>query len=383
MKPWRGWTRLILLCAATACRAGGPTTPEPSSVNVGFRWLWFSAGDGVDGGVPPSEADGGAVAEDGGGATVDGGAIPPVTVPSPLRYALAWVVNDRPDGGRGHWITTAGGPIGDMEQGLTVDLVMPSAEEIRLLSPTESVLLHAQVTTSATTGYPVVVVRPRIVIYEDVDEDGSFCPATSGCTGIDRVLGVVAQSSEIAAVLDVEATLHSLSVNRAQDYYAASGGRFTPFIAVTSETPARASIWQTQLSMFLDGWSYPDLPVECARISAGAQAPLRSFFVDIQASGMTCSVDRSSTCAVVALSDLSPPTLDSQRTTRFRREARCQVWADVQTLTVTEQNPAGVVGLSSVSPGACLGRIDVREATYVASVRALPPWWPCGTQIPL
>jgi hypothetical protein len=379
MKPPRAWTRLVplvLLCATTACRTGGPTVPESSSVNVGFQWLLPTGSNGA----PLAGIDGGLAAEDGGAPVDGGGRLAPIAVPSPLRYVLAWAVKDQADAGVGRWIATAGGPIGDLEQGVVVDLVMPSAEEVRLLSPRENVSLRPREAASTTSS--VAMARPRILIYEDADEDGRFCPASPGCTGGDRVLGIAGQSSEIAAVLDLEAALPSLSVSSAQAFYAASGGRFTPFIAVTSETPAHITLWQPQLLLFLDGWSYPDIPVACARISGGTQVPRRSFFIDALAVGVACPLEYLDTCEVVALSAIPAPAVDWQRTTRFARTAHCQASGDLQILTVTEQTPVGIAGLFGVDRGVCQGRIDAREATYIASPRALPPWWPCGTQVP-
>jgi hypothetical protein len=386
----RAWARLALLCVASACTTSGPTGPEPSSVNVGFRWLTSFEDFKGDGGVPSTETDGGplpedasVMEEDSGTTVVEDGGVGAVTVPSPLRYALAWLVQDSPDAGPGHWITTAGGPIPDLQQGVLVDLVMPAAEQRRLLSPTETAYLRGKDTTSSSPGHPIVVARPRIVIYEDVDEDGAFCPASAGCAGRDRVLGVAYQNSEILAVLDLDATLRSLSVGSAQDFYAASGGRFTPFVAARSETPSQLTVWSTHVSFLLDGWSYPDLPVQCARIGATSSTVHRFDHVDVQAIGVACSVDGLFDCEIVALHDLAPPQLDFQRSTRLRRQARCQARGDWQRLTVTEQTPVGVVAVSGTNPGICVGRIDVSEANYVAASNALPPWWPCGTQIPL
>ena len=375
MKRARGSSWLAVLGLAAACSAGGPKSPEPSSVVVGLHWLPPPAGVGtVDAGL----------ALDGGW---DGGAenVPP-TVTSPLRYALLWVTRAGADGGAGRVLATDDGPLASLDESFTLRLVMPPADVVRGLVPIESITFLGPMGPSEGSVATVPAYYPKLVIYEDVDQDGSFAPDGLDGPGRDRVLGIAYQSATIAAVLDPDATLKAIGEGFADRYYAASDGRFTPFVEVASDSSA--TDWQPTLSLTLDGWSYPGLPQECRRIEASGENATHAYLVDGAAGGVSCAALTSSSavdaCEVVSLQSLTPPAVTPERTLQLWRTAHCARSGDLQLLSVSELVPAVDAGgrPTFIELDICAGTIDVSENTLVASSSSLPIWWPCGATVP-
>jgi hypothetical protein len=303
----------------------------------------------------------------------DGGSS--VTIVSPLRYAIVWEVYvDYP---QVKPIETADGPVPALGQPFPVSLLMPPVAVARDLASDEQITIANR---SQRASFP------RIVVYEDVDQSDSFTPGPPDGTAGDRVLGIVYQTSEIAALLDLESMLKAMPLGSASDYYAASGGRFTPFVAVGDG--AYAIVWQPQLTLVLDGWSYPGLPAGCRRLSAVAEARSRTYWIDA-AADTTCAETAFgpsvAACAVMALQGLPAPALAPVQTLELRRTVRCEADGDMQVLRVTESEPSATStgGASVYTPaGVCTQSISVHESVYLASASDLPTWWPCGTVIP-
>jgi len=365
------WPWLSALWLASACSTGGPKALEPSSVVVTLLGPQTAGQLVPDGGSP---IDGG----------WDGGAVlPPLAIASPLRYALVWATQAQGDGGSGRLLATDDGPLLSIDDVFTLRLVMPPPDVVRELGPRTSVTFSSLSQTTSVAAY-----LPKLVIYEDVDQDGSFTSSGLDGPGQDRVLGIASESAIIAAVLDPEAALKAMPEDSVGDYYAATGGQFTPFVQVTDQSIA--ANWQSTVFLTPDGWSYGSLPVECRSIEAGAWVTVRSYLVDAAAGGVLCAALTSSTevdtCRVVALQDIDAPVLTPQQTPELRRTARCLASGDVQLLTVTESMPEPTgAGASPYYPGlnVCPAVIDNNETTYIASSSALPTWWPCGVLVPL
>jgi len=372
VKRMRGSAWLAMF-GLVGCSTGGPKTPEPSSVMVTVYWLGAPVGGlTLDAGV----------ALDGGW---DGGVglISP-TLTSPLRYALLWTTWVEGDGGAGRVLATDDGPLPSLDESFTLRLVMPPSDVAQALVPRESITF-----ASPSLGYTVTVPAyyPRLVIYEDVDQDGSFAPDGLDGPAQDRVLGVAYQSADIAAVLDPEAALKAMPEGSVDRYYAATGGRFTPFVQAGSNSSAVD--WQPTLRLTLDGWSYPGLPQGCRRIVADGKRASHAYLVDAAADGVSCAVltasPEVSACQIVSLQTTDAPTVAPERTLHLWRTARCTRSGDLQLLSVSESVPALVDAggwPTYVELGICAGTVDVGEATYIAAGSALPVWWPCGSQVP-
>jgi hypothetical protein len=356
---------LAWLCAQ-ACSTSGPKVPEPSSVSISLTGLAQAVpADTVDASALPASA-------------VDGGTGSPVTLMSPLRYAIVWEVYDFADPGNlsVRPIETADEPVPAIDQPFPVSLVMPPAEAVKDLAYTEEIRL-------ANQSLPVFF--PRIVIYEDVDQSASFTRGASNGTG-DRVLGIAYQATEIAAVLDLENLLKAMPLDSAYIYYAASGGRYTPFVAVTSGW--YATPWQPLLSLVLDGWSYSDVAPACLRMTASKG--IRSSYYQIDTAAPTTCAEAAlgpnlAGCQVVTLQAITAPAIEALHTLRLRRTARCAVGAGTQLLIVSESGPSDAPAQGSVPSaiaGVCTTPISIYDRIYVASSSALPTWWPCGITIP-
>lgn len=141
-----------------------------------------------------------------------------VVTPASLRAAVVWVYPG------GYFVNedVAVGEVGATPIRLTLRLELPSEVVTAFADPQEDLEI-------ALFGTRVRVYRPRVLVYSD-DGDGLFSPTVLGAGGADKIVAIDESSPSVAAILDLEAALESMSLEETDLYYRVTGGLFTPFV---------------------------------------------------------------------------------------------------------------------------------------------------------
>jgi hypothetical protein len=291
---------------------------------------------------------------------------PPVAT-GPLRYAVAYSY------GSG-FAVTADEPI-EIGTTVSVPLVLPRGRWEAGVRPIESVTLPSLSTLE--------IYRPRLLVYEDVDQSGSLLPAgVEG--GSDRVLAIDTSSTgpSVAAVIDLDTALAQMTFEETEAYYAASGGRYTPFIRVQSAGGLMQLVDANKASPITLKLS--DSPVagehlRCRRDAVYLYGDPLSLATQVKAYVDT-GIDHISVCGTViadcsteAFASLPPPDLRDVDTAAHRRLAQCRSNGSFDVL---------VIHSAEMTCGQCMCNYVVSSEAYFAAVGVTPSWWPCGTAVP-
>jgi hypothetical protein len=316
---------MLGLALLASCDPGGPSKPEPSAVEVVLS----------DQRAAPSVA--------------------------PLRYAVVWTL------AQDEFVVTDDGPVGSPEERPLAKLELPSQATLQRLSPVEPLALSTRPSDELARAY-----RPRVVVYEDVDESADFAPNLRQSAGPDRVLGIDQDDRGIAALLDVEAALEALPMESQSFYYFATGGRFSAFLSVLSGTPLEPVSWSPNLGIVLDDTDYGALSLECLRPSFLPKLADTTIELGTGVDPALCGLFASS-CHTSDLNVLPAPDFASAMSDGFERTARCGRRDGLQALTIKERH---------ATCEECLCSNEMGSSVFVADAAQLPAWWPCGSQVP-
>jgi hypothetical protein len=229
-------------------------------------------------------------------------------------------------------------------------------------------------------GPGISVYRPRVVVFQDSNGNGTFeYPGIDGGVG-DRVLGVDGTVS-IAYVPDVEGMLASLGATATDRYYAATGGLFTPYLPVFVDGNGAIQLGDNvPIPIDVVEGDVPREDLGCERsvsedplsLSKAFQVP-GTYHVDLGLDATAICGGVTGTCVQEALTPLGPPALPPFRFDDHWYIVQCRQSGPLQSLLVFDARE---------TCGGCTcnwtGSLDVE----VAGSDALPPWWPCGNPLP-
>ncbi len=279
-----------------------------------------------------------------------------------VRYAVVFVLP-------GEFFVTADGPV-EFGAVMAVPLLAPGGDWPTRLGAREIAVLPSTL--------EIPIYRPRLVIYEDVDGSGSFHP-TIREGGVDRVLAVDGASSGpyIAIALDLDAALAKMSFEETQDYYAATGGVYTPFFRVQSEGGA-FRLWR-ELDAGPLRLTATDSPLAAEHLACNRQ-PIYVYGDPAEALPVTAHVDVAlspvevcgisiTSCAHEELEALAPPEISEVITYALRRNSQCRSNAWLEVL---------LVHTAKLSCGGCQCNYETTTHAYFAAPGGTPSWWPCG-----
>ncbi len=306
-----------------ACDPGGPTEPEPSSIGI---------------------------------VIIDHRQMPQ---PAALRYAVVW------SQGGGDLVVTDDGPLdGD---GTLATLALPHSSVLARVTPQELVVLSATHQAELEPAY-----RPRFVIYEDLDQSGDFAPALPDAAGPDHVWGIDGDDGGVAALFDTEAALEALPMEALDRYYAATGGHFSAFVAVSFDLPLDVRPWSPTLEVELDDTDYAALSLGCGRPLFSPQASELTVTLGPGVDPAYCGLFAAS-CDIAPLSELEPPEISPLSGPGQQRLARCFEHTGLQTLVIAEGH---------AWCDACACRRDFGYSVFATVAEERPEWWPCGGELP-
>jgi hypothetical protein len=229
-------------------------------------------------------------------------------------------------------------------------------------------------------GPGIPIYRPRIVVFQDTNGNGTFeYPGIDGGAG-DRVLGVDGTVS-IAYVPDVEGMLASLGASDTDRYYAATGGLFTPYLHVFVDGNGDIQLGDAlPVPIGISEGEVPREDLGCERsvqedplsLSKAFAVP-GTYHVDVGLDATAICGGLTGTCRQEPLTPLGPPALPAFFRDDHWYIVQCRQSGPLQSLLVFD---------AQQTCGACTcnwkGSLDVK----VAGSGALPPWWPCGNPLP-
>jgi hypothetical protein len=319
-----GWLAAVVV-ALVGCDPGGPDEPQGASVAWSMPDL-----DGVE-------------------------------VSGSLRFAVAWTYRRQEGFGL---LTTSDGPLDRSATSFEVFVDLPPAERREQVAPTERLFLgYTNNRPMSTTAY-----RPRFVVYEDRDENGSFNADVLDHHGPDRVLALEEEPASIAYVIDVESVFSELPFSRIESFYVATDGRFSSFVTVVdSGNMLELSIWDPQVRLELDDPEFLRHSLACMRPTVSTTSG-REVLLDEAVAPAMCGLDLAD-CRSVRLDEEPPPELPELDEVDPDFVAQCRRRGDLEAL---------VVGRRVTNCDVCTCSRDYDETVWIADRSSLPEWWPCG-----
>lgn len=289
-----------------------------------------------------------------------------MVVAAPLRYA---VVFNYPN----TFAVTADGPV-NVGDTIEVPLRTPSSGWENLVTPLETAILPSQTN--------IDVYRPRVVIYEDIDQSGDFAP-TSVLHGVDRIVAIDSSTGvpSFAVVPDLDTVLSRMSLEETTAYYAASGNRYTPFIRVQSASGYLELVESVRADpVRLD---LADSPVPAERFVCGRSAvyiygdplePATHLTVDVDSTINAADVCGATipACASSVFADMSVPDFSVSDTQAHRRVVQCRLTDRFQVVIIQD---------AVLTCADCMCNYETTANAYFAPVDTVPAWWPCGVSI--
>ena len=229
----------------------------------------------------------------------------------------------------------------------------------------------------------LTVYRPRLIVYEDVDNDQQFNPKPPLGTGVDEVWAIDEGSAvTVAAVLGLDNTLSELTLEEQEAYYQLTGGVYTPFIFVSGSSGRLALTRLDQIGpiqLALSDSPVPQEELSCGRgrvsvygDGTGATRNIHALVALTLDSAVACGVDIPD-CTSVDLPNLPAPALDATRTPGSVRLTQCRTNGVIQALIVQE---------AKRTCSNCVCPMTPLATVYFADGASVPPWWPCGAAVP-
>ncbi len=314
---------------------------------------------------------------------------------SPLRLAVLWLVQG--ESGQDVVVSSLDEPYDGAEE-LRLEFEVPPDVELTRLKYLDLLEVRSE-SPVVPQGYRYPVIRgyrPRVVIYQDLDEDGSFdAPALStgtpsplladasvsgaeldaGTPASDRLVRTDDGQLSVVAFVDPEAEVEAMRLQDAQRFYELVGGlrRFgysgpggveltvPGMLNLTTDTPVRL---ETELL--------------CGRFFGGRSGTTKSeVFVDVGLDAVAiCGLehDDCSSLDMAATSvDWELDETDGRAEGGSGTMVQCKHNSLVEALHVLE---------STTVCQACYCGTDLDVRTYVVRRTKIPSWWPCGEEVP-
>lgn len=272
---------------------------------------------------------------------------------APLAWALAWPRPDAEEESNELGVITAGGVIDTSS--VTIPLARPDASVLAALE-------------ARIAGRPWNAVhRPRLLVYEDVDGDGTPTGAS------DRWLGLDADFQGLGYVIDPVATLRDLGLTYEQYFYDATGGRYSAWVRTdwSAGYPVVARRWTPDVVVVLTEPELTKTLVEC-RPLIPLQTNTTVLVLDDALDPSLCGLDTAE-CTSTNLEDLEPPRLDTLAYATYVHTVECHAREDLASLVTVERTMRCV---------ACRCGLSSTTTAYVTTATAAPEWWPCGDEVP-
>ena len=290
----------------------------------------------------------------------------PMSSAAPLRYAVVFIYP-------GDFVVTADGPIA-ADETITVPLTTPFDRWEQMVTPLETAILPSNTSLD--------VYRPRIVVYEDIDQSDDFAPnVVAG--GVDRIVAIDSGSSStsVAAVPDLDTVLSKMTFEETEAYYAASGDRYTPFIRVQAASgyleltnaaragPVRLDLAESPIpgEHFVCGRSAVYLYGDPLAPATHVSVLLDSGIDPGEVCGATIPA-----CATIAFADLPAPDFSESPDQAHRRVVQCRANERFQVVVIQE---------ADMNCNTCVCNYSDTAAAYFANPLALPTWWPCNVSV--
>lgn len=266
--------------------------------------------------------------------------------------------------------------VGADQTGATLTLEPLSSALENQVTPAETAALDSNENLS--------VYRPRLIVYEDVDNDQQFNPTPPLGTGVDQVRAIDEGSAvTVAAVLGLDHTLQGLTLEEQEAYYQLTGGIYTPYIFVSGSSGNLALIRADEvgpIQLALSDSPVPQQELSCGRgrvsvygDGTGATRNIHALVSLTLDPYIACGVDIPD-CTGVDLPNWPAPALDtSHNTPAFVRLTQCRTNGVIQTLIVQE---------ATRTCSSCVCPMTSLATVYFADGASTPPWWPCGAAIP-
>lgn len=331
----------VLLLAAPACDAGGPTEPEGTTVQLTL--------------VNPAD----------------------IERPESLRLAVVWRTGESlpPT-----WITTFDHGLSDTEQGHRVSVEPPKDMPLSgALAPLSIVL---QSPDSTSDGWPAVCAElsdqswpgasPAWVVYQDLNQNEHL-----DVEDADRIWGVTDFGDQHLAVFaDYEQALSEVSLEASECLRQATGGGFSPFVSgqlsgayfYASPTPA------TEFTLPLNPTGYPGRFLRCgaSSVSTSEESPtILSVASDVLPD--VCTNDPTSCSRVEYDSDWEGQTQAFSIPGDYRWTG-CVTTGALEVLWILDEQ-LECEGCSCVQ--------HRQDRGWVVSADARPADWPCGDTVPI
>jgi hypothetical protein len=291
-----------------------------------------------------------------------------IELSGPLRYTTVWTTG----GLRPGYHVLGGGPVDAKHGKFSVELRMPSAKLCQRLEPKND--LYLSTASAAIAVYRVVEAhRPRVVLYEDVNDDGRLDLEQNGTTEPDRVLAVDDDYTTMGALLDVEELLRESAPPLVDLYYRATGGRFTAFVP----TMGTGDYLYLGDASFTYGFSLDDsglalASLQCSRnVSTASRDTSARVLLDDALDPALCGLEYGN-CRSESLEKLAPPAVSAVRSSGTQRQATCRRREGLEALAVIE---------TRLECERCTCTSEAELDVFIAGHKALPSWWPCGDAV--
>ncbi|MEQ8278522.1 MAG: hypothetical protein RMA76_32255 [Deltaproteobacteria bacterium] len=295
---------------------------------------------------------------------------PNLVVTHPVRLAVVWVTSEVSDAGE-----PSTGYVVTLDQvvtstTITLDVVAPPADQIDLLSPKEAIGFGFN-GNFPTRGNAY---RPRFVVYEDLDDSGSFDARSLEDGGPDRVIGADSSfNAFVAYVFDIESILSQMSSEQFALYETATNGRFTAFVGVVGTLDDLAIAAAREASIVVSDSDVPSASVRCRHQIFGTQAsPIDvSVTVNPPLDPLVVCGTTATECAGAPLMSLPPPVVVDEDEEPLGG-ITCRRNAQLEMLTFHSQR---------VRCDGCGCYVDETARAFATTATSAPTWWPCPDPI--
>lgn len=273
------------------------------------------------------------------------------------------------------------GDEGELETGADVAVTSTGTPvRLRLTAPALNTALRREALPLTPNGENIIVARPRIIAYLDLDGSESYQYGAQRF-GPDQPLGADGYWHTLGWLPEPEAQLSALSPEGAQRYYEIAGQRYTPFVTlrrkadgtlIADEEGEPLEVDATRLSI-----TPADLACQGNLRNAATPIPEILMWVDRSLEADTlCGLDVAD-CRPVDTSTLTPPALpDPELDNPFvATYAQCRRRRGLDLLVVETQRLR-----CEPSTCGCATAVGVVAVATSTSVPA-PAWWPCGQQV--
>jgi len=323
-----------LVCA---CEPGGPDEPEPANVAVRI-----TAAKGVARDVA-------------------------------LRLAAVWEAGPGP---QSRWITTVDVPVDSLNTTQRISIQLPPKSVRASLVERSKVYIECGDDSSY---FVTNVLKPRIVVYEDRDNNGVFEPDLPNSPGADRIWAatLTSYSSLLVAFEDLDEALSHEPTEIAECVRSHTGGRYTAFFVAT-DFSSYVSPADTPLAIELElsPTDYPPTVLGCSGYIAEAPASYsavthtsRVAVVDTGVAPETCDGSSPYSCSVGDVAASLPASTIYTQYPGYQRSFLCAVAGSLDVLWMKD---------STLKCEGCNCSWEEADSAWVIDSTAAPGNWPCG-----